>query len=64
MSLISSAQDPDPDTLDPQNFDFLDPDLQKNADPCIRIQGANNQPKPTKKTFLLSKPKYELFKNR
>ena len=51
MGVISSAQDPDPDTLDPQNFDFLDLDLQKYADPCIRIQGP--KPKPTKNFFTL-----------
>ena len=49
-----SAYDPDP--LDPQDFSFLDPDLdsQKCADPRIRIQGAEYQPKTAKiKNFTL-----------
>jgi len=41
---------------------FLDPDSQKYADPRIRIQGVKYQPKTTKKTFLLLKPKSELMK--
>ena len=38
---------------------FLDPDpnLQKYADPRIRIQGAKYQPKTAKNLNLLSKPK-------
>ncbi len=54
--IIISAYDPDP--LDPQDFGFLDPDPQKYAKP--RIQGVKYQPKTTKKTFLLLKPKSEL----
>ena len=50
-SLAISAQDPDPDPLDPQDFDFLDPDPQKYADPRIRIQEAKYQPKTAKKKF-------------
>ena len=51
-----SAQDPDPDLLDPQDFGFLDPDPQKYVDLRIRIQGAKYQPKTAVKNFLLSKP--------
>ena len=29
----------DPDLLYPQHFGILDPDMQKDADPRIRIQG-------------------------
>ena len=47
MNLERSAQDPDP--LDPQDFGFLDPDLQKYADQQIQIQGAKYQPKTAKK---------------
>ena len=46
-----SAQDPDP--LGPQDFDFLDSDPQKYADPRIRIQGAKYQSKTAKKNFTL-----------
>ena len=47
-----------------QDFGFLDPDSdpQKFADPRFRILGAKYQPKTEKKTFLLSKPKFELMK--
>jgi len=48
--------------LDPQDFGFLDPDLQKYADPRIWIQRVKNQPKTAKKTFLLLKSKSELLK--
>ena len=41
-----SAQDPDPDTLDPQDFGFLDPDPDLDPDPRGKIQ-----PKTGKKTF-------------
>ena len=47
------------DPLDPQHFGFLDPDpdLQKHADPQIRIQGAKYQPKTVKKKlFALKTP--------
>jgi len=37
-----------------------DPNLQKYADPRIRIQGAKYQPRTATKAFLLSKPKSEL----
>ena len=47
----------DPDTLDPQDFGFLDPDPdpdpQKYADPRIRIQGANINQKLQQKKFTL-----------
>ena len=33
----------DPDPLDKQDFGFLDPHPQKNADPRIRIQGVKYQ---------------------
>ncbi len=50
----SSAQDSDPDPLDPQDFNFLDPDPQKYADPQILIQWAKYQTKTAKnKTNLL-----------
>ena len=48
----SSALDPYP--LDSQKFGFLDPDLQKYADPRIRIQRAKYQPKTEKKILLLN----------
>jgi hypothetical protein len=39
--------------LDPEDFGFLDADLQKYADPRIWIQGVKYQPKTAKKnTFL------------
>ena len=41
----NSAQDPDPDMLDPQDFDFLDSDPQKYADSRLRIEGVKYQPK-------------------
>ena len=47
--LTNGAQDPDP--LNPQHFGFLDLDLQKYADPRIRIQGPKYQPKTTKIKF-------------
>ena len=46
--VVTSAQDPDPDLLDPQDFGFLDPDPQKYTDLRIRIQGAKYQPKTLK----------------
>ena len=45
----------------PQDFGFLDPDLQKYADPQIRIQEAKYQPKVALKKIIL-KPKSELLK--
>ena len=47
----TSAYDPDPDPLDPQDFGFLDPDPdpQKYADPWILIQGVKYQPKTSAK---------------
>ena len=42
----SSALDPYP--LDSQKFGFLDPDLQKYADPRIQIQEAKYQPNAKK----------------
>ena len=61
--LESSAQDPDPDPLDPQDFGFLylDPETQKYADPRIRIQGAKYQPK-TLKTQIWTNEKREIIK--
>ena len=41
--VLSSAEHPDPNPLDPEHYGFLDPDLQKYADPRIWIQGANYQ---------------------
>ena len=38
----------DPDSLDPQDFGFLDPEPQKYADPRIRIQGNKCKPKTAK----------------
>ena len=51
-----SAEGPDP--LDPQDFGFLDPDLQKYPDPRIQIKYRAK----TKKNCQLSKPKTELLK--
>ena len=51
--LKNSAKDPD--SLDPQDFGFLDPD----PDPRGKISNKN-----CKKTFLLLKPKSELLKKR
>ena len=45
IRLKSSAQDPDLDPLDLQDFGFLDPDPQKYANPRIRFQGTKNEPK-------------------
>ena len=59
----TSAQDPDPEPLDPQDFGFLDPDPQKYVDPRFRIQGTKYQPKTAKKK-LITKPKSELLKKR
>ena len=59
---VTSAEDPESDPLDPQDFGFLDPDPQKYADPRIRIQGAKYQPKTATKKNLISKPKSELLK--
>jgi hypothetical protein len=43
-------QYPDPDPLDPQDFSFLDPDLDpKYSDTRIRIQGVKYQQKTAKK---------------
>ena len=58
-SCISSAQDPDP--LDPQHVSFLDPepDPEKYADPRGKYP-----PKTANKNVLLSKPKYELLKEK
>ena len=42
----------DPDSLDPQDFSFLDPDPQKYSDPRIRIRGAKYQQKTAKKITL------------
>ena len=41
----------DLDSLDPQDFDFLDPDPQKYADQRIRILGAKYLPKTAKKDY-------------
>ena len=48
--------------MDPQIFSFMDSDLQKYADPRIRIQRVKYQLKTAKKNFLLLKPKSELLK--
>ena len=49
-------------SMDPQDFDFLDPDPQKYADPRIRIQGVKYQAKTaTKKT---AKPQIWTFEKR
>ena len=50
LILISAK---DPDSLDPQDFGFLDPEPQKYADPRIRIQGAKYQPKTEEKNFIV-----------
>ena len=41
--------------MDPQDFDFQDPDPQKYADPRIRIQGVKYQPKAAKKKIFTPK---------
>ena len=68
ISYQSSAQDPDLDLdpLDPQEFVFLDPDpdLQKYADPQIRIQSVKYQPKTAKKTFFTPKIKIRTFEKK
>ena len=45
--------------LDPQDFDFLDPDPQKNGDPRGKIST-----KTAKKSFLLLKPNSKLLKKK
>ena len=45
--------DKDPDSLDPQDFGFLNPDPQKYADPRVKI----NQ--KLQKNFFTPKPKSE-----
>ena len=40
-NLNSSAKDPDPDPLDPQDFGFRDTDPQKYADPRDKISTKN-----------------------
>ena len=52
MSILTSAQDQDPDPLDPQDFGFMDPDTQQYGDPWIPIQGVKYQPKTAKATYL------------
>ena len=52
---IAQSRASDPDPLDPQDFGFLDPELQKYADPRIRIQGAKYQPKTAKNFFFYLK---------
>ena len=44
-----------------EHFSFLDPDLQKYADPRIRIHSAKYQRRTVKRKLLLSKPKSELL---
>ena len=54
LILFGSVQD----SLDPQDFGFLDPDPdpQKYADLRIRIQGAKYQPKTAKKKIYSQNP--------
>ena len=59
FNIWTSAKDPDP-----QDFGFLDLDLQKYVVSRIRIQGAKYQPKTEKEIFLLLKSKSELLKNK
>ena len=63
---VSSWQCLDPDPLDPPDFVYLDPDLQKYADLRIRIQGVSTKTGKNckKKYFLLSKPKTKLLKKK
>ena len=60
--MLHSFYDLDP--MDPQDFGFLDPDLQKYVNPQIRIEGEKYQLKTAKTNFLILKPKSQLFKKR
>ena len=65
----SSAWDPDPDPLDPQDFGFLDPDPDPQKYKNMRIHGSgsksqNINQKLQQKKILLSKAKSKLLKKR
>ena len=53
------ALDPDPDTLGPQEFGFLDPDPQKYADPRIRMLEKISTKTSKKKIFLKTQIQFE-----